>query len=309
MCAMMRPCRQFWQCGVGMEFDLFVGIDWTGAQPARAVAVAACDPSGRVVPVRPAGRHWQRREAADWIAAQVAGGRRVLAGFDFGFAMPWVDGAGYLDGRVPEVADMFALWDLVDRASQGAADDFAGAAVHDPRFFPSFWIDGPTPAHWGDGSTKRRRVEVVAAQTGAGTPVSLFKLAAASKQVGKASLAGMRTLCYLRGLLGDRLAVWPARMPEAGQSVVMEIYPTLFRKQALGGVRKITGRTAMAAAVAHFGCTLSPDMPEQFDDHIGDAIITAAGLSCLAGTASAWNPAGMTPDIARREGWIFGVGA
>lgn len=292
-----------------MEFDLFVGIDWTGAQPARAVAVAACDPSGLVHPIWPRERYWRRQEVADWIAAEIISGRRILAGFDFGFAMSWVDGVGYLDGRVPDVTDMFALWDLIDQASAGAEDDFAGAAVHDPRLFPSFWINGPTPAHWGDGSTKRRRVEVVAAETGAGTPVSLFKLAAASKQVGKASLAGMRTLKRLRAMAGDRLAVWPAEQPAAGQSVVMEIYPTLFRKQALGGVRKITGRTAMADAVAHFGCTLSPDLPEQFDDHIGDAIITAAGLLRLAGQASAWNPAGLTPDIARREGWIFGVGA
>jgi len=292
-----------------MEFDLFVGIDWTGAQPARAVAVAACDSNGLVSPVWPRDRYWRRQEVADWIAAEIASGRRILAGFDFGFAMPWVDGVGYLDGRVPDVTDMFALWDLIDQASGGGEDDFAGAAVQDPRLFPSFWINGPTPAHWGDGSTKRRRVEVVAAQTGAGTPVSLFKLAAAAKQVGKASLAGMRTLKRLRGLAGDRLAVWPAEQPAPGQSVVMEIYPTLFRKQALGGVRKITGRAAMAGAVAHFGCTLSSDLPEQFDDHIGDAIITAAGLSRLAGAASAWNPAGLTPGIARREGWIFGVGA
>lgn len=295
--------------GVATEFDLYVGIDWTGAQPARAVAVAACDPSGLVRPVRPAGRYWQRREAADWIVAQASGGRRVLAGFDFGFAMPFVPGAGYLDGRVPDVTDMFALWDLVDQASADGADDFAGAAVGDPRLAPSFWSNGPTPAHWGDGSTKRRRVEVAAAQTGAGTPVSLFKLAAASKQVGKASLAGMRTLKRLRALMGDNLAVWPVQAPAPGQSVVLEIYPTLFRKQALGGVRKITGRATMEGAVAHFGCTLSPDLPEQFDDHIGDAIITAAGLRRLAGNAGAWNPVGMTPDIARREGWIFGVGA
>ncbi|MFV3128502.1 hypothetical protein [Niveispirillum sp. KHB5.9] len=291
-----------------MGYDLFVGIDWTGAQPARAVAVAACDPGGLVRPVWPAGRYWGRREAADWIAVQVRGGARVLAGFDFGFAMPWVEGVGYLDGRVPDVTDMVALWDLVEQAGGQGEDHFAGAAVADPRLAPSFWIDGPMPAHWGDGSTKRRRVEIVAAQTGAGTPVSLFKLAAASKQVGKASLAGMRTLRYLRGLLGDRLAVWPVEMPAAGQSVVMEIYPTLFRKQALGGVRKITGRAAMEAAVAHFGCTLSHEVPEQFDDHIGDAIITAAGLSRLAGNASAWAPVGLTADIAGREGWIFGVG-
>lgn len=292
-----------------MEFDLFVGIDWTGAQPARSVAVAACDPSGHVQPVWPAGRFWRRQEAVDWLVAQMAVGKRVLAGFDFGFAMPWVDGAGYLDGRVPMVGDMFALWDLIDQTAEDGEDDFAGACLSDPRLLPSFWIKGPTPSHWGDGTTKRRRVEVVAAETGAGTPVSLFKLAAAAKQVGKASLAGMRSLRRLRGLAGDRLAIWPVQAPRQQQSVVLEIYPTLFRRQATGGVRKITDRRVMMQAVGHFGCRLSPDMAEQFDDHIGDAIITAAGLSRLAGKASAWTPAGLTADIARHEGWIFGVGA
>lgn len=290
-------------------FDFYVGIDWTGAQPARAVAVAACDPTGVVCPVMPAEKYWRRAAVADWIAAQVGQGARVLAGFDFGFAMPFVPGIGYLDGRVPGVVDMFTLWDLIDQASGEGEDDFAGAAVHDPRLAPSFWINGPTPSHWGDGATKRRLVEKVAAETGAGTPVSLFKLAAASKQVGKASLAGMRTMRRLRGMLGDRLAVWPAQMPGPGQTVVMEIYPTLFRKQALGQLRKITDRAVMERALAHFDCTLSPDLPEQFDDHIGDAIITAAGLSQLAGKASAWAPAAMDADTARREGWIFGVGA
>lgn len=291
------------------EFDVILGIDWTGAQPARAVAVAACDRAGLVRPLWPADRFWRRAEVADRIAALAAEGARVLAGFDFGFSMPFVPGVGYLDGRVPDVTDLFGLWDLVDQASAGAADDFAGPAVSDPRLAPSFWINGPTPAHWGDGSTKRRRTEIVAAETGAGTPVSLFKLAAAAKQVGKASLAGMRTLKRLRGLLGPRLAVWPAEMPGPGQCVVMEIYPTLFRKQALGGVRKITDRAVLTAAVGHFGCTLSPDLPEQFDDHIGDAIITAAGLSRLVAKDGAWRPAGMSADMARREGWIFGVGA
>ncbi len=295
--------------GMCNDFDVILGIDWTGAQPARAVAVAVCDRAGLVRPLWPSDRFWRRAEVADRIAALAAGGARVLAGFDFGFAMPYVPGVGYLDGRVPDVTDMFALWDLVDRASAGADDDFAGPAVSDPRLAPSFWVNGSTPAHWGDGSTKRRRTEIVAAETGAGTPVSLFKLAAASKQVGKASLAGMRTLKRLRGLLGDRLAVWPAQMPQPGQCVVMEIYPTLFRKQALGGVRKITDRAALAAGVAHFGCILSSDMPEQFDDHIGDAIITAAGLSRLVAHDGVWQPAAMSADIARREGWIFGVGA
>ncbi|SNS37093.1 MULTISPECIES: hypothetical protein [unclassified Azospirillum] len=291
------------------QFDLYLGIDWTGAQPARSVAMAACDAAGLVRPIQPQGRFWERLEVAQWIADQAAGGKRILAGFDFAFAMPWVPGQGYLDGRVPDVADMLALWDLVEEASAGGADAFAGAAVLDPRLFPSFWINGPTPSHWGDGSTKRRRVEMVAADTGAGTPVSVFKLAAAAKQVGKASLAGMRTLRHLHGLMGDGLCVWPLEIPGPGQSVVMEIYPTLFRKQALGGNRKVVERKILQPGLAFYGCHADASLPDRFDDHIGDAMISAAGLRHLARQLSAWAPAWMDADTARREGWIFGVGA
>ncbi|MDG5494318.1 hypothetical protein [Niveispirillum sp. BGYR6] len=291
------------------QFDLYLGIDWTGAQPARSVAMAACDAAGLVCPIQPQGRFWERLEVARWIADQAAGGKRILAGFDFAFAMPWVTGQGYLDGRVPDVADMPALWDLVEEASAGGADAFAGAAVLDPRLFPSFWINGPMPSHWGDGSTKRRLVEKVAADTGAGTPVSVFKLAAAAKQVGKASLAGMRTLRHLHGLMGDRLCVWPLEIPGPGQSVVMEIYPTLFRKQALGGNRKVVERKILEPGLAFYGCHADASLPDRFDDHIGDAMISAAGLRHLSRQPSAWAPAWMDADTARCEGWIFGVGA
>lgn len=289
-------------------FDLYVGIDWTGAQPAKAVAVAAVGPDRVVHPIAPAGRYWGRAEAAEWVAARVREGQRVLAGIDCGFGMPWVPGVGYLDGRVPDVTDMPGLWDLVEAASGGAPDDFAGLAVTDPRLTPSYWVSGPRPAMWGDGSTKRRRTELAAAATGAGTPVSLFNLAAAAKQVGKASLAGMRTLRRLKGMLGERIAVWPAEAP-AGRSVVLEIYPTLFRLQALGRTLKITDRAVLERALAPYGCRAAPGLPDRLDDHTGDAMISAAGLSILAGKESAWAPAGLDPDTARREGWIFGVGA
>ncbi|ACI97863.1 hypothetical protein [Rhodospirillum centenum] len=288
-------------------FDLHVGIDWTGAQPARGIAIAVVSPLDRIVrPVPPPGRHWRREEAVNWLLDRLAQGRRLLIGIDCAFSLPWVPGAGYLDGRVPGVADLFALWDLVEAAAGEASDDFAGAVVHDPRFAPSFWIAGPTPPHWGDGSTKRRRVEVAAAAGGFGTPVSVFKLAAASKQVGKASLAGMRSLRRLRREAGGRLAVWPAE-PVGARSVVCEIYPTLFRRRAGHGTAKLRTLAELERALAAFGCALPPGFPEGFDDHTGDAMISAAGLLALAGEARVWTAP--EAETARREGWIFGVDA
>lgn len=293
------------------RFDLYIGIDWTGAKPTgtsppKGIAIAAASPDGTVRPIPAPGGVWSRREAGNWVLARVREGLRVMAGFDFAFGLPWVPGVGYLDGRVPGLDGLFAVWDLVEAASAGAADDFAGPAVEDPRLAPSFWVSGTTPPHWGDGSTKRRRTEVAAARSGLGTPVSVFKLAAAAKQVGKASLAGMRTLRRLRADADGLIAVWPAE-PVAGRSVVTEIYPTLFRLRALGGNRKITDRAVLAAAGAALDARLAPEVPERFDDHAGDAMISAAGLRLLAADPAVWSPPGLDADTARREGWIFGV--
>ena len=101
-----------------MDFDLFVGIDWTGAQPAKGIALATADPGGIVAPVAPAGRFWRREEAVAWILARIAEGRRLMVGIDCAFSLPWVAGAGYLDGRVPGVEDLFGVWDLVEAASR-----------------------------------------------------------------------------------------------------------------------------------------------------------------------------------------------
>ena len=44
------------------------------------------------------------------------------------------------------------------------------------------------------------------------------------------------------------------------------------------------------------------------NDHQTDALVTAAGMRQLAMTESrAFAPHGLTPDIARTEGWTFGI--
>ncbi|MDZ5647638.1 hypothetical protein [Nitrospirillum sp. BR 11828] len=315
-------------------FDEYIGIDWTGALPARGIAIAWVRPDDGVVRLVPSpGRHWTRRAAMDWVGDRLLRhrqmGTRALVGIDCGFALPYVPGTGYLDGRAAGVDDLFALWDLVDMAAGAGpgADDFCGTpALADPRLGPSFWVAGRRPPHWTDaeGGGKRRLVELVAARTGMGTPVSVFNLASASKQVGKASLAGMRALRYLKDRMGKGLAVWPAQAPLAtdggAASVVTEIYPTLFRRRA-HGLAKIRDWSAMAAALARLECGLaSQDGTEQdggshagtaapptFDDHAGDAMIAAAGMMRWAVRDDVWAPKGLDTGTARREGWIFGV--
>jgi hypothetical protein len=42
-------------------------------------------------------------------------------------------------------------------------------------------------------------------------------------------------------------------------------------------------------------------------DHETDALITAAGMRAHLADPAAFAPAGLTPRIARTEGWTFGV--
>jgi hypothetical protein len=43
------------------------------------------------------------------------------------------------------------------------------------------------------------------------------------------------------------------------------------------------------------------------NDHETDVLIAAAGLRAIAADPRYWSPSGFTPDLARTEGWTFGV--
>ena len=79
------------------DFDLFVGIDWSGAkgphQPGLSVFAAGpgCHVPERISP--PGGRYWSRPAILDYVRLQAAK-KRVLAGIDFAFAYPVSDGMG-----------------------------------------------------------------------------------------------------------------------------------------------------------------------------------------------------------------------
>lgn len=289
-------------------FDLCIGIDWSGAVPARGIAAAQAS-DGVVRTIAPPARHWSRGEIVEALIDRIERGERLLIGIDCSLCLPWVPGQGYLDGRVPEVTDLFQLWDLVEEAARDAPDLSAGPVVTDARFAPSFWIRGPRPAGWNDHPGKLRQAEIAALAGGHGQPVSVFHLAAGARQVGRASLAGMRTVRALKRRLGDRLRVWPAEAVAPGASVIAEAFPTLFRRRSGAGSAKIRSAAVLADCLARLGCRAAPGLPAAFDDHLGDAMILAAGLFQLSADPAIWHPSGLPPELARREAWILGVPA
>jgi hypothetical protein len=284
------------------QFDGYIAIDWSGADGRYAgISVARCAP-GTGAPqlvAAPAAARWTRTAIAEWLEAELRSGRRQLIGFDFAFGLPFEPGMGYLAGAATSVSEMFALWDLIEQASGEAADFGCAHVLAHPHFAPLYWHSGRQPSHW---TARRRQAEIACAAATGTYPECVFKLIG-PKQVGKASLTGIRVLRHVRVRNPGRVAVWPFEVT-TGRSVFAEIYPTLFRRAAAGGVAKLRSRAALNAALRRLGSRGVAGAG--FSDHDTDALISAAGLRHYSEARGyVLDDVGDRPP--RREGWIFGV--
>ena len=288
------------------QFAAYVAIDWSGAKGTRHKGIAIAEARGEAAPrlIRP-GHIWSRQEVLDWLLKRAAK-EPTLFGFDFSFAPPIVERGEYLLGEpdVPKTAREF--WAYVD----SRCDDVdLGAAsfleiAHRRHFY--FGITDGLKA----GFMHFRQCDArLNAQGGRKTASAYDAIGAA--QVAKASFSGMRFLHHLDG----KVAIWPFDfaqdrpvdpLPEHGSAVV-EIYTRIYlRRAGLSGV-KLRSRAELNRALKGLG---SPPARLRFEpsDHQTDALVTAAGMRLLATTEPrAFDPEGLTPHIARTEGWTFGV--
>jgi hypothetical protein len=280
------------------RFVASVAIDWSGAKGKKHKGIAIAEARGEAAPrlVRP-GHVWSREEVLDWLLRRAAR-EPTLFGFDFSFAPPLLERGEYLPGEpdVPRTARAF--WTYVDGHSD---DDALGAAsflesVHRRHFY--FGIADGVKA----GFMHFRRCDArLNAQGGRKTASAYDAIGAA--QVAKASFSGMRLLHRLDG----KVAIWPMDPLPAGGSAVVEIYTRIYlRRAGLSGV-KLRSRADLNRALKGLG---SPPGRLRFEpnDHQTDALVTAAGMRALALTERrAFDPEGLTPEIAQAEGWTFGV--
>jgi hypothetical protein len=165
-----------------------------------------------------------------------------------------------------------------------------------------FWTAGPRPLQWIE---RKRRTEHVCGKATKTWPDTLYKLLH-SKQVGKASITGMRVLHHLRRTKGDRIAIWP--FEAVRHSAIVEIYPTMFRKTATGTTAKLRSRANLNAALKRFASRPMPaPAGRDLSDHETDALLSSAGLRSIARDLHLWSPSELTSPRVRREGWIFGL--
>lgn len=270
-----------------MRFTRFVGIDWSGAKGARhsSIQIAICD-AGDAPPVLvvPPSGVWSRMAALDWLGG-LSGD--VLVGMDAGFGFAAVPPFGQ------SARDLWAEVETVCAAEVDLGGH--GFIAHRREMFWLGAADGPRQLR-----AHLRVTEQVYKASGLGVPTSNFVLLGAS-QVGKATLTAMRLLHWLDW------PVWPFDpLPPRGP-VILEIYAQAFAR--LGGFRgKLRDAVSLNAALARHGSQALPaNFPAVFPDHVGDAIITAAGLRAVAGQPRWWQPAALTPAIAVTEGWTFGI--
>ena len=280
-------------------FTRFAAIDWSGAKGKRhkGIAVAVAE-AGTAAPrlVRP-DHVWSRTEVLEWLLAEAAAAP-TLFGFDFSFAPPIAARGEYLPGEagVPSTARDF--WAYVDGRSE---DEDLGAASFLEQAHRRHVYFGIADGEKARFMHFRQCDARLNAQGGRKTASAYDAIGAA--QVAKASFSGMRLLHHL----GGRVAVWPMDpLPERGSAVV-EIYTRIYLRRA--GLRgtKLRTRADLNGALAGLG-SRPARLRFEPNDHQTDALVTAAGMRALATSEPrAFAPEGLTPGLARTEGWTFGI--
>ena len=282
-----------------MNFERFVAIDWSGAKGKRhkgiAIAIAGVGSDAPRL-VRP-GHIWSRAEVLDWLLAEAAAAP-TLFGFDFSFAPPIAERGEYLPGEPGIPSDARSFWAYVDAVSE---DEDLGAASFLERVHRRHFYFGIADGVKADFVRFRQCDARLNAQGGRKTASAFDAIGAA--QVAKASFSGMRLLHRLDG----KVAIWPMDpAPERG-SVVVEIYTRIYLRRAGLSGAKLRSRRELNAALKALG-SRPARLRSEPDDHQTDAMVTAAGMRALAmKEPGAFAPEGLTPALARTEGWTFGV--
>ncbi|WP_420005137.1 gephyrin-like molybdotransferase Glp [Arenibacterium sp. LLYu02] len=276
-------------------FDTVVVVDWSAGKrqpegPRKDAIWTGVARAGRDVAQD---YHRGRREVEAWLddflAAENAAGRRVLAAFDFPFGYP----SGFAR-RVTGTDDPLALWSwLNDRIidSETGENNRFDLAEEINRLFPGegpFW-GKPSVDRWPDLPYRKAGIayDVVPerrqADLAAKASSSCFQLFF-NPTVGSQTLTGLPVLHRLRQR--HAAAVWPFEDTEAASVVFAEIWPGLIEPAV---------KAALASSSA-----------EEIRDQVQ--------VRLLARALSALTPSDLrvmmadVPHEAREEAWILGTG-
>jgi hypothetical protein len=279
------------------RFASTVAIDWSGAKGKRHKGIAIAEARGFNAPrlVRP-GHIWSREEVLEWLLRRAAA-EPTLFGFDFSFAPPWAERGAYLPGETGVPDNARELWAYVDQRSD---DEDLGASsflerVHRPHFY--FGIADGVKADFIHFRQCDQRLNAL----GGRKTASAYDAIGAA-QVAKASFSGMRLLHRM----ADKVTIWPMDLLPTEGSAVVEIYTRIYLRNAGMSGRKLRSRAELNRALAGLG-SKPARLRFEPNDHQTDAMVTAAGMRAHLIHPLAFDPPGLTPELARTEGWTFGI--
>ena len=106
--------------------------------------------------------------------------------------------------------------------------------------------------------------------------------------------------------LDGKVAIWPMNPPPDDGSAVVEIYTRIYLRNAGMSGKKLRTRAELNRALQGLG-SKPVHLAFEPNDHQTDALVTAAGMLAHLGNPSAFAPPGLTPELARTEGWTFGI--
>ncbi len=289
-------------------FDRILIVDWSGAgvpvKGANSIWACLVRRSGDQVHLdwleNFATRHAFMQRLGVVVDEALAGGERLLCGFDFAFGYP-AGTAERLTGR----ADWRALWRKIAEDIEDGADNannrFQLASDWNRDYFadaPRFWgrPQGHSYTHLSDrkpvGPVDAPRVFRVAEAHAKGAK-SVWQLAYAGS-VGSQSLLGIARLSRFIDDSGfaDRIAVWPFETgfsAEFSKAIVFaEIYPSLFSlPDGAEGVRDALQVSTVAEAFSRF-------------DSAGVLEHLFAAPDMLSAVEQ--------DQVVREEGWVLGIG-
>ncbi len=255
-----------------MMFDTFVMVDWSAATVPRTGrdSIWICwHAKDKERLENPPTRHAAKSILADWLAAAMERGERVLIGFDFPFGYP----SGFAARLGLSGPPWRAVWDeiagLLNDSEENGNNRFEIAAEFNRRVsngcFPFWgrppWFDTPFlgpkhhRAHEGGGLAERRLVDlhIPSAQP-------CWKLLGAGS-VGGQALTGIPVVRALRDdpRWIDRARIWPfetgLQAPKEGAVVIAEVYPSLWAVSPADGEPK---DAAQVRSVARFFAETRP---------------------------------------------------
>ena len=207
-----------------MNFDRFIGIDYSGAgtpeSRLKGLQIYAAEPNTGPQAVRPEppARNWSRRQAACWLLDQLQSNATLLIGIDHNFSFPLSYFSRYKMESWPAFLEDFCRHWPTDQP--GCTVD----AIRDG----SWWREQTRPT--GERAGTSREFRLCERWTSSAKSVFQFDM---QGSVAKSSHTGIPWLRFLREKVNNRLFFWPydGWQPPQGISVIAEAYPSVFRNR------------------------------------------------------------------------------